>query len=280
MSAERLEGTLPGHGGWPVFYRAHLPKDARASVLLVHGYGEHSGKYLHVIEALERAGFAVLAPDHRGHGRTARVHGDIESRELVLSDLVVAHKRLTEIGPAPLFLLGHSLGGALALRYAERHAGRGSIAGIVLNGVALAVPDRIPPLMRRLAPLVARLAPTLALQSFFDPTRNTRDPEAQERLRTDPLGYRGKIRARTGVEVMSLIEETRRDLSLVEIPALLTHGALDRHVSVHVSEEIAARWGERAQLRIFPGLLHETWQEPERDEVIASWVDWIAGRLR
>lgn len=272
------EAFLSGYGGWPIFCRFRVPVQPKASVLLVHGYGEHSGKYSQVIDALTRADVAVLAPDHRGHGRTARVHGDLESREAVLADLGVAHRRLLEIGPQPVFLLGHSLGAALALRYFQRHPS--SIAALVLNGPALAIPERISPAMRRIAPVVARLAPTLALQSFFDADRNTRDPEARHRLRTDPLGYRGRIRARTGIEVMALISEVWQDLPRARAPLLLTHGSDDLHVSVRTSEQLADAWGETATLRIFPGLLHETWQEPERDEVIGSWVDWITARLR
>lgn len=247
-------------------------------MLLVHGYGEHSGKYTEVIEALTRAHLAVLAPDHRGHGRTARVPGDLEGREHVLADLGAAHCRLLELAHAPVFLLGHSLGAALALRYLQRHPD--SFRGIVLNGAALAIPENIPLSVRSLARVVAKVRPSLPLQSFFNPERNTRDPAAQQRLREDPLGYRGRIRARTGVEVMHLIEEIRRDLAPSKVPALITHGEADRHVPVRVSRELKAVWGETAQLRTFPGLLHETWQEPERIEVITSWVDWILAHLR
>jgi acylglycerol lipase len=272
-------GTLRGYGGWPVFYRWGRPEKPRASVLLVHGYGEHSGRYGRVIQALVQGGLTVLAPDHRGHGLTARLLGDMESREHVLADLGIAHRRLLELGPSPVFLVGHSLGAALSLRYQQRHPG--AIAGMVLNGVALRVPDSVPSSVQLLARLIARLYPTLPLQPFFDATRNTRDPTAQRILREDPLGYRGPIRVRTGVEVMALIQEVRQDLPRVEVPALLTHGEIDKHVPVSVSREVAAAMrGGDITVRTFPGLLHETYQEPERDEVIASWVEWITSRLR
>jgi acylglycerol lipase len=271
--------TLRGYGGWPVFYRWSRPEQPRGSVLLVHGYSEHSGRYSRVIRALVQGGLAVVAPDHRGHGLTARLLGDIESREHVLADLGIAHRRLLELGPGPVFLVGHSLGAAIALRYQQRHPD--AIAGMVLNGVALRVPDSVPGSVRLLARALARLYPTLPLQPFFDATRNTRDLTSQRILREDPLGYRGPIRVRTGVEVMALIEEVRRDLHQVEVPALLTHGEIDKHVPVSVSHEVAATMrGGDITVRTFPGLLHETYQEPERDEVIASWVDWITTRLR
>jgi acylglycerol lipase len=273
-----LQATLRGYGGWPVFYRWSRPERPRGSVLLVHGYGEHSGRYGRVIEALAQRGLTVLAPDHRGHGLTARLLGDIESREHVLADLAIAHRRLLELGPSPVFLVAHSLGAVLALRYQQRHPG--AIAGMVLNGVALRVPDSVPAAVRVLARMLARLHPTLPLQRFFDATRNTRDPTSQRILREDPLGYRGPIRVRTGIEVMALIEEVRRDLALVDVPMLLTHGEIDKHVPVSVTQEVAAAMrGADITVRTFPGLLHETHQEPERDEVIASWGDWIATRL-
>jgi alpha-beta hydrolase superfamily lysophospholipase len=272
------EGFFVGHGGWPVFHRWVVPQVVRARVLVVHGYSEHSGRYLHVLDALRQAGFAAVAADHRGHGRTARVRGDLEDRERVLTDLGVAHRRLLELGSGPVFLLAHSFGGAIGLRYLERHGD--AFRGAVLNGVGLKVPSSIPTAVRVAAKLVARVAPTLPMQPFFDAKRNTRDPEAQQELIDDPIGYRGRIRARTGVEVMALIEEVRRDLDRVRVPLLLTHGSADLHVPAAVSEEVLRAVGSTDKTLVeWPGLLHETWREPEKDRVIAGWVDWIAARL-
>jgi alpha-beta hydrolase superfamily lysophospholipase len=272
------EGTLRGTDGWPVFYRWSAPPTVRGRVLLLHGYSEHSGRYGQVIRALDAQGLAVVAPDHRGHGRTARIPGDLEDRERVLADLAAARERLLALGDGPVFVLAHSLGAAFALRYVERAPD--AFAGMVLNGVALRVPDQIPGSVRLAARILARIAPTVPLQRFFDPSRTMRDPVAQQAMWDDPLIYKGRIRARTGVEVMRLIEEVRGELGTIAIPALLTHGADDRHVPVRVAEEVLGALGSTdATLRVFPGLLHETWQEPEKDEVIASWVGWIASRL-
>jgi acylglycerol lipase len=276
-------GFLSGHGGWPVFHRWVAPEQVRARVLVVHGYGEHSGKYERVLQALAERGFAALAPDHRGHGRTARVHGDLEDREAVLTDLGVAHRRLLELGQGPVFVLAHSLGAVFALRYLQRHpaAPGGGIAGAVLNGVALRVPASIPRSVRLAARIVAKVAPTAPLQPFFHPEKNTRDPVAQQALRDDPLGYKGRIRARTGVEVMRLIAEVRRDLPRVSLPILLTHGGDDLQVPPAVAEEVLRAVGSADRtLSVLPGLRHETWQEPEKDEVISRWADWIADRVR
>lgn len=271
--------TLAGHGGWGVFYRWLAPEVVRARVLVVHGYGEHSGKYAPVLRALAAAGFLPLAPDHRGHGRTARVHGDLEHRERVLSDLAVAHRRLLELGQGPVFVLGHSLGAAIALRYVQRHPD--AFAGAVLNGIALGVPASIPRSAQLAARVVARVAPTMPMTRFFDPTRNTRDPAAQQALRDDPYGYRGRIRARTGAQVMALLAEVRRDLPSVTLPLLLTHGGADTRAPASWSEEVARRVASTDRtLVVWPGLLHETWQEPERQTVLGEWVRWISERVR
>ena len=172
---ERGSTTVPGYGGHQVFVRWMNPRfRPRAGVLLVHGYSEHSGRYLHVMEDLARRGFVVFASDHRGHGLTAGTAGWVEDREQVLADLGVVHRKLMARTRGPIFALAHSMGGLFCLRYLERYGDE--FVGAIINAPALRVPENIPRLVRLLGRGVAAVAPTAPVQPFFNPERNTRDP--------------------------------------------------------------------------------------------------------
>ena len=264
--------------GHLVFYRQATPAEVRAGVLLSHGYSEHSGRYLEVIAALHAAGFAVIAPDHRGHGRTAQVLGDLSSVSQVLADLHALRNRLdTLLGTKPLFFFGHSMGALLILRYLQTYPPG---AGAILNGAALKVPASIPAVARTAARLLADYAPRVAVQGFFDPTRACRDPQVWRQMRADPLRYKGKIRARTGREVMDAIEAAHADLSAISLPLLITHGSEDPTVPARVSETLfGAVASPDKTLHLFEGLRHEVQHEPEQQAVLDLWLQWLLARV-
>lgn len=270
---------MAGHGGAPLFVRTHPVADPRAAVLVLHGYSEHSGRYVHVLEALAQRGFTALAPDHRGHGRTARVPGDIESADAILSDVSIAHRSLAASAPGrPVFVLGHSMGALIGLRYAELWGSE--LRGLVVNGPAVEIPEQIPVSVRAAAVVLARVTPTLAMQPFYDPTRATRDPAAWVRAHGDPWVYKGRIRARTGAETMRLVRHTLSALPALKLPVLVSHGGDDTTVPLRASQRVyrGISSADRA-LKVWPGLKHETHNEPEKADVIAHWLDWIEERL-
>jgi len=271
------EHWLRCHDGQLVFYRAIRPETLRGGVLLCHGYSEHSGRYIEVMRAFADAGLWVFAPDHRGHGRTATVLGDLSSSEAVVSDLHALRKRMeATLGTKPLFLFGHSMGALLALKYLQAHGG---CSGAILNGAALKVPKNIPHIARHAARLLADHLPLLAVQGFFDPQRACNDPDVWRQMRADPLRYKGKIRARTGREIMDTIACVRADLPSITLPVLITHGGADPTVPPRVSQILFDTVGSQDKtLHIFDGLRHEVQHEPERAEVIATWVSWLAAR--
>jgi acylglycerol lipase len=229
------------------------------------------------MHAFAEAGLLVFAPDHRGHGRTATVLGDLMSAEAVVSDLHVLRKRMeTTLGTKPLFVFGHSMGALLALRYLQTHPG---CSGAILNGAALKVPKNIHLLARHVARLLADYLPLLAVQGFFDPERACRDPEIWRQMRADPLRYKGKIRARTGREIMDTIARVRADLSSITLPVLITHGGDDPTVPSTVSQALFETAPSHDKtLHIFDGLRHEVQHEPECADVISTWVSWLSAR--
>jgi acylglycerol lipase len=274
------EGNYEGSDGRSLFYRFRVPPRSTGIVLLLHGYAEHSGLYEWVMERLAESGIAVYAPDHRGFGRSARpgALADLESLEAAIEDiarlLAVVRGALPS---APLFLLGHSMGGMMALLFALRRPE--GLAGLVTSGAAVEIPEYISPLLLRVSGLLSRLLPRLPVQPF-DHTLVSRDPQVIRAMEEDPLYYKGKLRARTGYQQLLGIREVTAGLSRLRLPLLLLHGGEDRTISPKASERIfQAASSPDKTLKILPGLLHRILAEPEKDQVLAMILDWLRRRL-
>ena len=274
------EGTYEGSDGRSLFYRFRVPARPAGVVLLLHGYAEHSGRYGWVMERLGEAGFSVYAPDIRGFGASARpgALADLDSLESAVRDGASLAAVIQRVLPgAPLFLLGHSMGGMLAALYALRHPE--GLAGLVTTGAAVEIPEFISPLLLRVSGLLNRLLPRLPAQPF-EYRELSRDPQVIRALEEDPLYYKGKIRARTGYQQLQGIREVLSGLSNLRLPLLVLHGAEDRTISPKASEAFfRGASSQDKTLKVFPGLRHEILNEPEREQVLAVILDWLRRRL-
>jgi alpha-beta hydrolase superfamily lysophospholipase len=274
------EGSYEGSDGRSLFYRFMVPAKPAGVVLLLHGYAEHSGRYEWVMERLAEAGLAVYAPDYRGFGRSARAGAlaDLESLEATIRDIAglaaVARRVLPE---ARQFLLGHSMGGMLALLFAQRHPE--GLSGLVTTGAAVEIPEYISPLLLRISGLMNRLLPLLPAQPF-EYRQVSRDPEVIQAMEQDSLYYKGKMRARTGYQQLLGIREVRAGLSRLRLPLLALHGGEDRIIAPKASELVhQAASSPDKTLKIFPGLWHEILNEPERAQVMEMILDWLRRHL-
>lgn len=267
------EGRLPGVLG-ELFWRAWLPDtDATGVVLVSHGLGEHSGRYTELAKALTSDGWAVYAPDHAGHGLSEgrRVDGGTANWVPDL-DLVRRIAAARHPGRA-LILLGHSMGGLIALRYAAAH--QATLAGLVLSAPALskqAVPGRLIPLLTALA----RVAPTLR-PAGIDVAHLSKDPAVVAAYRADPLVHHGHPTLRLGAAMFDAMDEVLTTAAEIRLPVLLQHGVEDKITTVETSRALAAALGsEDLTVELYEGLWHEIYNEPERDRPIADLRAWLA----
>jgi len=264
--------------GTSVFYRMAIPENAAASLIILHGYAEHSGRYMHVIRYFVEKNIAVFAPDERGHGKTAKLLGDMEGFQEVMDDISMIHKQIKEKFPTrPIFLYGHSMGGLFAVLYAERH--EKDLNGLILSGSLMILPENVSPLLIKIAGFIAAVMPKLPLQPF-DYSGCSRDPKVIEALEKDPLYYKGKTRARTGNEIIKGIKEAITNLKNITLPVLICHGGADHLVNPDASKTIYenVNSGDK-KLKIFTGLYHEIHNEPEKEEVLKYMGDWIDKRI-
>jgi alpha-beta hydrolase superfamily lysophospholipase len=248
------------------------------AVLIVHGYGEHSGRYGHVADAMRDAGMQVFAYDQRGYGRSEGPRAYVDTFDDYLDDLGLAidHVR-RRIGEQPLYLFGHSMGGAVVLLYVLDRQVRG-VHGLLLSSPAVEVDPNIAPLLRKVARWVGMLAPRLPTVPSPE-GRISRDPDVVAEAEEDPLNYHGRVLARTGAEILRANQRIQAQLDRLTYPFLVFHGTDDVLTSPTASQDLYRRAASTDKtIYLYDGLYHETVNEPERDRVLRDLQDWLTGR--
>ena len=249
-----------------VFYRVWDPGNPRRIVVLVHGYAEHSGRYGHVATALADEGGIVYAEDHLGHGLSEGERALITDFEHVVDDLeTLVGLALAEHPGLPVIMLGHSMGGLLSARYAQRRPG--TLAGLVLCGAVigdwtwarrvLEAPDMPPP--------------------PDDWSGMSRHLDAVHEYSTDPLVYRGQYkRPLLEAEVIAL-DRFNEEIDRINMPVLFLHGDADPFVPYRTSLAAAKAFPTCDLIvRIYPGARHEVLNEVNREAVIAELADFCS----
>lgn len=273
-----MTSSFAGAGGLEIFWRAWLPAGAPdAVVAIAHGAGEHSGRYGHVAQRLVDEGFAVYAIEHRGHGRSQGTRALIDRIDNAVADL---DKLIVLAGHAhpgtPVFLLGHSMGGTIALRYALAHQQR--LAGLVLSG-PLAALQAAPAHVRVAAIVLSAIAPRTPLIAV-DPSLVSRDQSVVDHYRADPLVHHGKLPVRTVAELAGAIEAFPEAVGAITVPTLIMYGTDDGLCPPRGSVMLSERIGSRDKtLNAYPGLYHEILNEPERDQVLDDLCSWLSARV-
>lgn len=270
------EFTFTGAGGVPIFATSWLPEGApRDHLVLAHGYAEHLGRYRAVAKVFTDAGYAVHALDHRGHGKSGGTRAVIDSFANADADIDQLVDRVRrESGFARIKLVGHSMGGSLALNYALNHPEK--LSGLVLSGPAIG--GGLPKVQALLLSLISRIAPSLGMIQL-DAEAVSRDPQVVADYKADPLVFLGKVPARTAREMMHAISTYPARVGSMQLPCLLMHGSADSLVLAKDAQPVFdAIASPDKTVRIFDGLYHEIFNEPERLEVLGIVKDWLDAR--
>jgi len=276
MAARHEEGRLAGIGGLGIHWQAWLPEGPpRAIVLISHGAAEHGGRYAWTAGKLTERGCAAYAIDHRGHGRSDGPRSYVDRIGNAVADLHELGNLARSRHPGvPVFLLGHSMGGLIALAYALRH--QRELTGLVLSA-PLAVLEASAP-TRLAGRLLSAAAPRLPIYKI-DGSTVSRDPKVVRAYDSDPLNHRGMLPARTIGELAATVAELPDRLPELRLPILTVYGSGDRLVDNAGSVLVDERSGSAdSTLIAYDGLYHEVLNEPERDRVVADVLDWIAAR--
>jgi alpha-beta hydrolase superfamily lysophospholipase len=255
---------------------------ARGTVLVVHGLGEHIGRYEAVARRLNDAGWRVVGHDQRGHGASGGDRGRLADDTSLLQDLALVIDATRERVPGPLVLLGHSMGGLVAARFvAEGLAPTPAkwwrrVDALVLSSPALAADTT--GAQRATLAVLGRLSPDLAVHNGLQPQWISRDPAVVQAYMADPLVH-DRITPRLARFILDGGDLVRSRAADWTTPTLLMWAGADRCVAPRGSAEFAAAApGAVVHSREWPGLAHEIFNEPERDEVLAELVRWLGAR--
>lgn len=272
---KHIEFQWRNHHEVPILGQGWLPDGAaRGAVCLVHGIGEHVGRYAHVAEAFNAAGYALLAHDICGHGCSGGAKGHIESYADLLHDITHLLEETAQRYPAlPHFLYGHSLGGNLVLNYALRN--RPKLAGVIATGPQLRLAFEPPASKVFMARVMSRVYPAYSQATGLETAALSRDPEVVRAYENDPLVH---DRISTRLYIEAIVEAAQWALDHAgefSLPLLLMHGGADRLTSPEGSRAFAAKVRGDCTLKIWDGLYHEIHNEPEKDQVIGFMVNWL-----
>ena len=252
----------------------------KAIVCLVHGLGEHTGRYEHVGRALNEAGYALFGFDLRGHGKTGGKRGHIPSLEEALLDVqrFIGFQRQNFLD-TPIFLYGHSLGGLFSLAYAIQN--REGLNGVITTGAALRSPLQDQKAKVTMANILGSLVPALVIPTGLDPNTISRDPAVVQNYIDDPLVH-GKTSLGLGKSALTAIDLCFARAKEFSPPLLMMHGTEDVLCYPSGSEDFAKLASENNKdvtLKLWDGLHHEIHNEPEQAEVFKFMIEWLDKHL-
>jgi len=260
-----VEATFQGSEGSIFYHRWDPEGDPKRIVQMVHGYAEHGGRYAHVAEVLAQDGAVVYAEDHIGHGRSDGERAVIDDFDHAVKDL----HALTEIAHRghpglPVVLVGHSMGGLLSGRYAQRWPDE--VAGVAFCGAVIGDWQWARDVLA---------GPELPYVPF-DAAAISRDPEAGASYAADPLVYHGQYKRPLLVAEVAALDAFATDLDRLTVPVLLLHGTADPFVPYERSlQAVRDMATDDVTIHLYEGGRHEVLNEMNKDEIIEDLSAWI-----
>jgi len=249
----------------------------KANVLLVHGLGEHAGRYEETARILNDIGFSVFAYDRRGEGATEGKRCYINNMEDQLSDLDVMKHTFLPDGQKKI-ILSHSLGGLISVRYMVDYK-PDDIDALVLSSPLLESDDDMAPLLKKVARIVSALLPNLPVVKL-DSSLITRDKNEVAKYDADPLIHHGGTPARTGYEILKSFKLLHQNFDKITTPFLLLHGSADKLANPRGSQLMYDNAASSDKtIKIFDGWYHEMMRELEKEIFFESISSWLLERF-
>ena len=269
------EGTFKGVRDASIYYQCWLPEgESRAVLLIVHGLAEHSGRYMNVVNHFVPLGYAVYGVDHVGHGKSSGTRVYVERFEDYTDTLKIYFDMVRHWQPEkPVFLVGHSMGGLIGAVYLLDH--QAELTGAVLSGPAVKVHDTVSPAFIFVGKLISVLMPKLGLIGL-EAEGVSRDPAVVQAYVNDPLVCRGKVTARLSAELVKAIRRVAAEATKITLPILILQGTADRLVDPKGAQMLydAVNSVDKT-IKIYDGLYHEVYNEPEHGQVLGDVKAWL-----
>jgi len=273
-----VENTWRARDGAELFARGWLPAESPKAVIgLVHGLGEHSGRYQHVAAHFAQAGYAVYSFDLRGHGKTPGPRGHVSSIDQILQDIDLMLEKINQSHAGlPRFLYGHSLGGILVLNYALTY--QADLAGVIATSPGLATALHEQKFKVFQVRVLNAVLPKMTLPTGLDANSISRDSKVVQDYNNDPLVHdRASLGFAKGM--LDMVNWVMAHAREFRYPLLLSHGTSDQLAYARGSQEFAKLVPGNVTLKLWEGLSHETHNEPEKEQVLQYLLGWMDQQL-
>ena len=279
VKIKHQEGFFKGTHDDNIYHQSWLPEgETKAVLIIVHGLAEHSGRYTNVVNHFVALGYAVYGLDHRGHGQSdgTRVYVDR------FNDFIDPLKRYLDMvrgwqPDQPIFLMGHSMGGLISVAYLLEY--QSELKGVVLSAPSIKVPDNISATTIFVAKVLSRLVPKFPM-ARLEVDDVSRDPNVVQAYVNDPLVHVGKVTARLGAELLKAMQRVTAEVVKISLPILIVQGAQDRLVKPAGAQMLHTTIGSTdKEIKIYQGLYHELFNEPEHSQVLGDVEAWLEARI-
>jgi alpha-beta hydrolase superfamily lysophospholipase len=265
--------NLIAKDGLTLFTRAWPIETPKGVIALIHGFGEHSGRYTHVAEFFNKNGYSVYALDNRGHGKSEGKRGHAPKYDAYLDDIETFLEFVTsKASSAPLFLYGHSMGGNLVLNYVLRR--KPVLKGLIVSGPWIQLAFEPKPILITLGKLMRSVFPGFSQDSGLAQEHISKDPTVVEAYKNDPLVH-GFITASASIGILEAAAFLNNFSGAMPVPTLLMHGAEDKLTSQPASEAFAHRVSGPITYKKWDGMYHEIHNEPSKLEVFNYILGWM-----
>lgn len=274
-----LEGTFKGVRDLNIYHQAWIPEgEIKAAILIVHGLGECCGRYTNVVNHLVPMGYAVYGFDLPGHGKSGGEREFVRKYEDYTETLTANYEMVTAAQPdKPLFLLGHSMGGLIATAYLIDHSD--DFDGAVISAPAIMIPDFVTKFTVLAGKVLSKIAPKAGIIGL-DANAVSRDPEVVQAYINDPLVFHGKTTARLSAELLDKVFWVNEELEQITTPLMIVHGGEDKLANPKASQLLFDRASSTDKtLKIYDGLYHEVFNEPEHEQVLGDVAAWLDAHL-
>ena len=260
-----------------LYYRTWKAKTTNAAVILVHGLGEHCQRYDHVAQALNNQGYSVYSMDLPGHGNSTGTRGHIDSfKDYLKATETLLERAEDELPQSPKFILGHSMGGLIVSQFLLEHQDR--FRGAVLSGPAIQSPQEPPAWQVALIKGIASIFPNAKMLAL-DASGISRDSEVVAKYNADPLINKGKLSAKFLVCLTEAMDSIKARANEITLPILLMHGSKDPMTAPEGTKFLYERCKSTdKEKHILDGLLHEIFNEPEKETIIELTLNWLNQR--
>ncbi len=276
---EHIEGYFKTVRNIDIFYQAWLPVGkVKAALLVVHGLGEHSGRYLNVVNGFVPLGYAVYGFDLIGHGKSGGVREYVERFEDYTDTLTIYYNMVMAWQAGrPIVLLGHSMGGLIASYYLLDH--QADFQAAVISAPAIKISPGLAPVALALGKLLSALIPKMGILPV-DARGVSRDPEVVKAYVSDPLVFHARTPARLAAELLKAMLRVSAEAEKITLPLIALQGGGDKIVDPGSARMLYDKASSTDKtIKVYPGLYHEVFNEPERELVLKDVEEWLAARV-